>query len=221
MSVIKVFENCPNCGKSLRGGLLNWGAEVSLITGKYKDFINAQNGMDKEAYCDSCYGPLYTPHMERLQKERAEISKELSTIIEHLPIMTCPASESWNYKVLGMVKAQRSSGTGFMAEISMGLSDLLGASSSAANSKIENAINFCENELRQECAVKGGNAIISTNVDFSEIGAGSTNMLMVCMTGTAVKIENLSAFSEEALEYIDRISKLSIKLKNVVNQMMI
>lgn len=63
--------------------------------------------------------------------------------------------------------------------------------------KILDATNFCKIDIRIQCLRAGGNAVIATDVDFNEIGAGSTNMLMVCMAGTAIRITDLSIFNKD------------------------
>ena len=58
----------------------------------------------------------------------------------------------------------------------------------------------------------GGNAIISTDIDFNEIGAGSTNMLMVCMAGTAIKVLDINMFNSKSRESILEVIELTEKL---------
>ena len=55
----------------------------------------------------------------------------------------------------------------------------------------------------------GGNAVIATDIDFSEVGSGNTNMLMVCMAGTAVKIRDFSRIDPTRAEKFEQLKKLN------------
>ncbi len=57
--------------------------------------------------------------------------------------------------------------------------------------KITSSEQICKNKLRLECVKSGGNAILATDIDYSEVG-GTKAMLMVCMSGTAVDLDSNS-----------------------------
>lgn len=80
-------------------------------------------------------------------------------------------------------------GTGFLSELSTSWSDLLGMESKAVSNKILTGEDNCLNILKSKCLMLGGNAVIGIDVDYSELGGGR-NLIMVCMTGTAVRIKN-------------------------------
>ena len=78
--------------------------------------------------------------------------------------------------------------------------------------KIKTATDACQTDLRIQCSKLGSNAIISTDIDFNEIGSGSTNMLMVCMAGTTIRVTNIENFSEKMRDYLTEISDLTYNL---------
>lgn len=80
-------------------------------------------------------------------------------------------------------------GTGFLSEIEAGFSDFLGTTSVRFANKIDEAREVAVNLMKKRCITKGANAAIGVSFSVTSI---STNMIMVCVTGTAVKIELLS-----------------------------
>ncbi|RZI56844.1 MAG: heavy metal-binding domain-containing protein [Zymomonas sp.] len=49
--------------------------------------------------------------------------------------------------------------------------------------------DLCRASLRVQTVDSGGNAVIAADVDYAEVG-GQRAMLMVCMTGTAIRLHN-------------------------------
>ena len=119
------------------------------------------------------------------------------------------------FEVIGLVSAQTTSGTGFATELSRSFNDFFGSGSNATNQKIARATNLCKADLRIQCVREGGNAIISTDIDFNEIGAGSTNMLMVCMAGTAIRVTDMTNFSVKSRDTILEIIELTEQLEAI------
>lgn len=210
---MKNFEKCPNCGKSLKG-FFNTSV---LIEESKRDFINKFTNINKEGFCTSCYEPLYYAIVNNQKKQKNDIEQRLKQIINFLQIMSCPAPIKWEYEVIGMVTAQQTAGTGFYTELSRSFNDFFGSGSNATNKKIKTATDACQTDLRIQCSKLGGNAIISTDIDFNEIGSGSTNMLMVCMAGTAIRVTNMENFSEKMRDYLTEISDLTYNLDAIIN----
>ena len=207
-------EKCPNCGTKVKGFF----ASSQLIPQSKTDFINKYNGNESVAYCEKCFLPLMDAISSQLKKEKEPLTNRLKNIVSLLPILTSPAPIFWEYEILGIVNTQQTAGTGFYTELSRSWNDFFGSGSNATNSKILGATNLCKSDLRIMCAKMGGNAIISTDIDYNEIGSGSTNMLMVCMAGTAVKIKNLenSGISNHSL--LDEITELSNQIEVIISQ---
>lgn len=204
------YTHCPNCGKALKGFL-----SASLVSQSKTDFINAQLGQSKEAYCTLCTFSLMPEIAKKLGSQKVELEKRLQEIIHHVPLMTSPAPVNWNYEVIGMITAQTTSGTGFVTELSRSFNDFFGSGSKASNQKVLNATNLCKDDLRIQAVKAGGNAVICTDIDFSEIGSGSTNMLMVCMAGTAIRVTDIAQLGENRNEALVEVVELTEKLEAI------
>lgn len=204
------YDKCPNCGKSLNGFL-----SADLLLQSKVDFINKHLNESKEAYCTKCSSPLLSKIADTFRKQKSDIEARLEQIIHYIPVMTSPSPVKWDYEVIGMVTAQTTSGTGFATELSRSFNDFFGSGSNATNQKVARATNLCKADLRVQCVRQGGNAIISTDIDFNEIGAGSTNMLMVCMAGTAIRVTDMTNFSIKSRDTIIEIIELTEKLEAI------
>ncbi|MEP7266146.1 MAG: heavy metal-binding domain-containing protein, partial [Saprospiraceae bacterium] len=204
------YEKCPNCSKSLNGFLSS-----DLLLQSKVDFINKHLKENKEAYCTSCSKPLLRKIAHTFSKQKVEIENRLQQIIHHIPVISSPAPVKWDYEVIGMVAAQTTSGTGFATELSRSFNDFFGSGSNATNQKVARATNLCKADLRVQCVKSGGNAIISTDIDFNEIGSGSTNMLMVCMAGTAIRVTDMTNFSIKSRDTIIEIIELTEQLEAI------
>ncbi len=202
------YANCPNCSKSLKGIFSS-----SIIKQSDTEFINKYLSKDKSAYCTACADALLATISQQFASQKADIQKRLMEIIHFVPVLSSPAPNDWDYEVLEMVTSQTTSGTGFLTELSRSFNDIFGAGSNTTNRKIADATKFCKADLKSQCLNLGGHAVISTDIDFNEIGAGSTNMLMVCMAGTAVRLRDLNSLGEERKDKIAEIIELNQKLE--------
>jgi uncharacterized protein YbjQ (UPF0145 family) len=206
------YNKCPNCEKSLKGFF-----GYDLILQSKIDFINKHTNANTKAYCTNCASELLQKIADNFRKEKGDIENRLAQIIHYIPVMTSPAPVKWDYEVVGIITAQTTSGTGFAAELSRSFNDFFGMGSNTTNQKVERATNLCKADLRVKCVRNGGNAIISTDIDFNEIGAGTTNMLMVCMSGTAIRVTDMDNFSNNHRDTIIEIIELTEKL-DAINQ---
>jgi uncharacterized protein YbjQ (UPF0145 family) len=101
---------------------------------------------------------------------------------------------------------QSVTGTGVFAEFTSSWTDFFGAQSNAYNQKIAAGEMICQTQLRLKCVELGGNAILAIDIDYAEVG-GLKGMLMVCMTGTAVLLENTDIIGKEALEGLNVVTQ--------------
>ena len=60
----------------------------------------------------------------------------------------------------------------------------------------------------------GGNAVVAADIDYAEVG-GASAMLMVCMTGTAVKLSNPEILGDGKAERIDALVIMHTKLREI------
>lgn len=204
------LEKCPNCNKSLKGLFSS-----VLISQSKIEFINKHLDLNNDAYCTNCSSNLLSKIANNFSKQKKDIEDRLKQIINHIPVISSEAPVNWYYDIVEMVTAQTTSGTGFATELSRSFNDFFGTTSNTTNLKIERATKLCMSDLRIKCVKLGGNAVISTDIDFNEIGTGSTNMLMVCMAGTAIRVNDISNFNEKSREYIVEVIELTEKLEAI------
>lgn len=209
------LDKCPNCGKSLNGFL-----SADLLPQSKVDFINKHFEETKTAYCTSCSKEKLKGIAIHYSQKKSEIESRLKEIIHYVPVITSPAPVKWEYEVLKMVTAQTTTGTGFAMELGRSFNDFFGGGSSATNRKILSATRLCQADLRVQCVLAGGNAVVSTDIDFNEIGSGTTNMLMVCMAGTAIRVTDISNFGIKGRDTIIEIIELTEKLEAIATASM-
>lgn len=164
-----------------------------LLTSRYilsestKEVINSFHSPQSEAYCNDCGIPIISQKRIEVNFEKGNLMIGIEKLIGYMPIITIHNPIKWEYKVLEIVSAQSVSGTGFLSELSGSWADFTGGQSATMANKISSGEGICKKKLRLECALMGGNAIIGTDIDYSEVGGGK-GMLMVCMSGTAIKL---------------------------------
>lgn len=198
---MKEKQSCPNCGSEIKNGTFSSNPELYPYQ---TEFINFFLDKDFPTYCKKCGNKLY---LDAKAEKRQRVSKSATYIERHInsiPILTIQSPVNWDYTPIGMVTSQSVMGTGVMSEISSSWADFFGNPSNAYNSKLKTGETLCKNQLRSECIRLGGHAIIAADIDYSE--AGSTkNMLMVCISGTAVCLNNPEIVSKDFLDIVDRL----------------
>lgn len=204
------FEKCPHCDKSLKGFF-----STVLIPQSKTEFINKHTAINSLAFCNSCSPELLNKIARNYQQQKKQLEDRLKQIIKYIPVISSEAPIKWEYDIVEMVTAQTTSGTGFSTELSRSFNDFFGTTSNASNQKIDRATKLCMTDLRIQCVKLGGNAVISTDIDFNEIGSGSTNMLMVCMAGTAIRVNDINNFNEKNRDYIVEVIEVTEKLEAI------
>lgn len=204
------YDKCPNCGKSLKGFL-----SADLLPESKIEFINKSLKKSEDGYCTSCATELLDTIVQNSSERQRELKARLKQVIHHIPIISSPAPEKWDYDVIEMVTTQTTTGTGFLTELSRSFNDFFGTTSNTTNQKIASATNLCKTDLRIQCVKLGGNAVVSTDIDFNEVGAGTTNMLMVCMAGTAITIKNMPSLGAERRSGIIEVTEILEELEAI------
>lgn len=215
MSNISELEKCPNCGKSLKG---IFSTEKPVLQEK-TDFINQFRNDSKEGYCTSCYEKISVDIVNELSLKKGSLTDQIKELIDFMPIITCIAPDKWDYQILNMVETQITAGTGVLTDLSRGINDLFGTTSNSSNAKIEKSTNRCKRALKYKALKIGGNAVMSVDIDYNEVGSGSTNMLMVCMAGTAIKINNFTHFPSDLKTKMEDLFKFNQELGNIQQQL--
>lgn len=171
------------------------------------------------SHCQKCGPPFFSKAAKNAKTEIDERKSELARLVESIPIISIHHPYQWRYKAIQIVTGQSVTGTGVISELASSFTDLFGMQSGSFAKKLGQGELNCMNQLRIKSIELGGNAIIGTDIDYSEVG-GLKGMLMVCMAGTAVMVENLDdlGFDQDILKKISttksRIEFIQKKLPN-------
>ena len=203
------LTNCPNCSIKLKTGILS---NTSLLSDEKTNIINEYHDKKSIAYCTKCGTGLYNKYESQLLEERKSTSQLIQKLIDAVPVISTHLPLNWDYDILSMVTGQSTTGTGVISELTSSFTDLFGVQSGRYNSKLKNGEDICFAQLRKKALDLGGNAVIATDIDYSEVGVAK-GMLMVCMGGTAIKLKNITILGQERADKIKELSILNERMK--------
>jgi uncharacterized protein YbjQ (UPF0145 family) len=89
---------------------------------------------------------------------------------------------------LGIVSSQTIIGANFFKDILAGIRDFFGGRRGAYEKVLDQAKQFAMNELENRARQMGADAIVGIELDYETVGTRGS-MLMVTVTGTAVKLQ--------------------------------
>lgn len=89
---------------------------------------------------------------------------------------------------LGVISADVIIGANIFSDIFAGVRDIVGGRSATYEKKFSEGKKIAMSELEAEARALGGDAIVGIDYDFETIG-GKGSMLMISITGTAVKTQ--------------------------------
>lgn len=176
-------KHCPNCDASLTNplSLLRNDLLSDETNSKIDIFLRKKGGV----YCRNCS----TKIIDEIDQNLKQMEDFIKDNLDNIPAVSSHSPRDWEYKTIGLVTGQSTIGTGFISEFVSNITDFFGLQAGMYNTKIRDGENFCLAQLRFQTLELGGNAILALDIDYSEIGA-LKGMIMVCATGTAVKITN-------------------------------
>jgi uncharacterized protein YbjQ (UPF0145 family) len=181
-------EYCPNCDAELKTGMIS--SNEALPTYKLR-ILNQGRDEHWETACNKCGDAAYAEARQQLSNESSALKATLKHILPRVPVVSLQSPMGWTYEPIGIVTGQTVTGTGVFSDVASAFTDLFGTQSGTYNSKLREGENLCKTQLRGQTIELGGNAVLAVDIDYAEVG-GQRAMLMVCMTGTAVKITGLS-----------------------------
>ena len=200
---------CPNCKTELKSGLIS---SVSLLSANKIAIINECHDEIADGYCNKCGKELYLKYQSQLSTEKNKLSSQIQLLISNIPVISTHSPLNWDYDILEMVTGQSTTGTGVLTEFTSSFTDLFGAQSGRHNQKLKAGENMCFAQLRKQALDLGGNAVIATDIDYSEIGAAK-GMLMVCMAGTSIKLKNIEILGNEKSGKIEKLISLNTRFR--------
>jgi uncharacterized protein YbjQ (UPF0145 family) len=91
---------------------------------------------------------------------------------------------------LGLVSGEAILGANIFRDLFAGIRDIVGGRSAAYEEELRKAKNIALDEMQEEAARLGGNAVVGVDLDYETITMGSGGgMLMVSASGTAVIVK--------------------------------
>ncbi|WP_394992668.1 heavy metal-binding domain-containing protein [Emticicia sp.] len=206
------YKNCPNCNEKITNGFFNANTIYSFNDVEMT-FVKRFFGRNSEAFCESCKDNVLIQSKEKYRSEIREVMKVRKEHFVNIPTANIPSPQGWEYEVKGMVTGQCTMGTGLLSELSSDWNDLLGQESITMNKKVLKGEENCLNILKAKALDLGGNAIVGIDIDYAEVGS-LRGMILICMTGTAIKVNNTSIFDgniqKSLLELDKSVAKMSI-----------
>ncbi|TXD70978.1 heavy metal-binding domain-containing protein [Aequorivita lipolytica] len=174
--------------------------------------INEYKEPKSDGYCSKCGKELYEKYSNQILFERRNIINELERLIILIPVISIHTPLNWDYEIIGMVTGQSTTGTGVITEFTSSFTDFFGAQSGRHNRKLKEGEDMCFIQLRKQALDLGANAVIATDIDYSEVGAGK-GMLMVCMSGTAVKLNNIDVIGKGKGQLLQKLTEANDRFK--------
>ncbi|MDX9857515.1 MAG: heavy metal-binding domain-containing protein [candidate division Zixibacteria bacterium] len=86
----------------------------------------------------------------------------------------------------GLVSGEAILGTNIFKDIFASIRDIVGGRSQAYEQELGKAKQIALDEMTAKAKAMGANAVIGVDIDYESISMGSSNMLMVAASGTAV-----------------------------------
>jgi len=207
---------CGNCGADLKVGIVS--INVALSSNAVA-IINMTRSDPIGEACNKCGDQLYKEARATLIQKLANERRDLEQFLINVKIVSAQSPHGWRFDSLGLVTAQTVTGTGIFSEVATAFTDLFGAQSNTYIAKLREAEAMCQQQLRAQTLEMGGDAILAVDIDYAEVG-GQRAMLMVCMTGTAVRLKPSQitteadvGATERAIEGAKRIREIETALK--------
>lgn len=208
------MENCPNCKREIKQSVFS---NISLLNKQKTDIINYYQEEKKDGYCNKCGdGLLFDESNTKLDVERTDLIKNIVTLSKNVPIVTIHNPKDWDYDVLGLVTGQSTTGTGVITEFTTVFTDFFGAQSNRTNKKIKKGETMSSLQMVASTLELGGNAVIGVDIDYAEVG-GLKGMIMVCVSGTAIRLKNLDVLGKDKKIQIEKLTTLNDKLLSMPN----
>ena len=87
----------------------------------------------------------------------------------------------------GVLTGEAILGANIFKDIFASITNIIGGRSGAYEQSLREAREIAMKELAEQARALGANAVVGIDVDYESIGADGSNMLMVSVSGTAVK----------------------------------
>ena len=183
------MANCKVCNEKL-GGLTG----LRPVEKTYLDSAKNDGMSIPDAICYSCYHKLRNEFF--LEKNGPtpptpleENERKIADLLSSIRITTYPPDPGATYEYCGLVTAKAAIGTGPIIEVISAWTDFFGLESGAYSEKLRQGEQSCMMKIQQQAIAHNANAIVGAHITYTELTRGQ-GMVLVCMTGTAIILEN-------------------------------
>jgi uncharacterized protein YbjQ (UPF0145 family) len=208
------MSHCPNCGAAYKESLFGGNKALSdihtLLINEYRE-----ERFHAAGYCQKCGNDLASQALGLADTEIRDHKKWIEENIWVIPILTIENVKGWDYEAVGIVSAQSVTGTGVLSDLSADFNDLFGSRSNTLSNKLKKGEDFCKAQLRMQAIEEGCHAVIGVDIDYSEVGS-LRGMMMVCMAGTAVRLNDLTVLGVECSEGVKNIVEKVIDINRLL-----
>ena len=102
-------------------------------------------------------------------------------------VLTTPNIEGKQItQYMGLVSGEAILGANIFKDIFASIRDIVGGRSQAYEEELQKAKSIAIDEMVARAQSMGANAVVAVDLDYESISMGSSNMLMVSASGTAV-----------------------------------
>lgn len=200
-------DQCGNCGAEVTAGGVFKNPNLRLNTKQISIFNFVSNGKIEDM-CQKCGEKDYIEAINSLKSEHEKCQHALQASIVDFPMMTISqVPHNADYRIMSMVTANVTVGTGLFSELSQGFSDMFGATnvSTGMALKVNSGEATARSILVNKAVAIGANCIIAVDIDY---GITGNNAATVNMQGTAVEIRNLAdILSEDAYNRFEQLNQ--------------
>ena len=126
-----------------------------------------------------------------MQARSADITdRENRTMAREMIVVTTPQLEGYPVrKYLGLVSGEAILGANIFRDFFAGIRDIVGGRAAAYEQELRKAKDIAIEEMKQQAATLGANAVVGVDLDYESIQMGQGGgMLMVSASGTAVQL---------------------------------
>jgi uncharacterized protein YbjQ (UPF0145 family) len=188
---------CPNCHTAIIG-------DTHLMDDDHVKAINYFTTNQSTGFCNRCFLPLASGSVMNSVKWLEQYKASIETDLELIPVITLQAPHKWEYEMVGMVTAQSVTGEGALTQLISGIQEFWGLEMPRIEKKLRNGETQCAERLKYAALAKDANAVIAVDIDYAELSGGQ-GTLMVCMSGTAIKITNPEILPEATQRSFERL----------------
>ena len=160
--------------------------------------VNFMQNTEHPELCQSCAGDDYNRIHSEITTEISQLTNRIAQDISAFPLFTSDRLPSGiDFRLIGLVTANATVGTGIFNEFSQGFSDFFGVvnTTSGMTHKVNSGEQAVRSIIAQKALSLGANCVLSVDIDY---GSTANNAATVNMQGTAAVVPKLDTVLTDA-----------------------